>query len=114
MKVRDQLEALRTTEAGDDGATMLFDLGSERGVEVVRRSVRWVPGGALMVVRDRGRRQVLAVDLEESGVAADFSGERREVEPDIEACLGDLNHANAVAVRELCDGARPQPLGLDE
>ena len=113
MKVRDQLEALRTTERGDDGATMLFDLGSDRRVEAVRRSVRWVPGGALMVVRDNGRRQVLAVDLEESGVAVNFTGERREVAPDVEACLGDLDHANAVAVRELCEGARPQPLGLD-
>jgi hypothetical protein len=114
MKVRDQLEALRTTEPGDDGATVLFDLGSDRTVEIVRRSVRWVPGGAVMVARDNGRRQVLAVDLEEAGVAVNFSGERREVERDIEACLGDLNHANAVAVRELCDGVRPQPLGLDD
>ena len=93
---------------------MLFDLGSDRTVEIVRRSVRWVPGGAVMVARDTGRRQVLAVDLEEAGVAVNFSGERREVERDIEACLGDLNHANAVAVRELCDGVRPQPLGLDD
>jgi hypothetical protein len=114
MKVRDQLKALPTTERGDDGATMLFDLGSDRRVEAVRRSVRWVPGGALMVVRDNGRRQVLAVDLEESGVAVNFTGERREVEPDVEACLGDLDHANAVAVRQLCEGARPQPLGLDD
>ena len=64
MKVRNQLEALRTTQTGDDGATTLFDLGSDRTVEIVRRSVRWVPGGAVMVVRDNGRRQVLAVDLE--------------------------------------------------
>jgi hypothetical protein len=114
MTVRDQLKALRTTPAGDDGATMLFDLGPDRPVEVVRRSVRWVPGGALMVARDKGQRQVLAVDLEETGVAVHFSGERRQVEPDVEACLGDLDHANAVAVRDLCDGARPQPLGLDD
>jgi hypothetical protein len=114
MKVRGQLEALRATGPGDDGATMVFDLGSDRPVEIVRRSVRWVKGGALMVARDRGRRQVLAVDLEETGVAVHFSGERREVEADVEACLGDLDHANAVAVRELCGGARPQPLGLDD
>jgi len=114
MRVKNQLEAIRTTEPGDEGATMLFDLGSDRTVEVVRRSVRWVKGGAVMVARDSGRRQVLAVDLEETGVAVHFSGERRQVEPDVEACLGELNHANAVAVRELCDGARPQPLGLDD
>jgi hypothetical protein len=114
MKVRSQLEVLRTTGPGDDGATMSFDLGADRPVEVVRRSVRWVRGGAVMMARDSGRRQVLAIDLDESGAAAHFSGERREVEPDVEACIGELSHANAVAVRELCDGARPQPLGLDD
>jgi hypothetical protein len=114
MKVHDQLEALRTTGRGDDGTTVLFELGSDRTVEIVRRSVRWVEGGAVMVARDRGRRQVLAVDLDETGAAIQFSGERRQVEPAVEACLGDLNHANAVALREVCDGARPQPLGLDD
>ena len=114
MKVRNQLEALRTAGSGDDGATMPFELGSDRTVDVVRRSVRRVQGGAVMVVQDRGRRMVLAVDLEETGVAGYFSGERRQVEPDIEACLGELDHANAVAVRKLCDAARPQPLGLDD
>jgi hypothetical protein len=114
MTVREQLEALSTTDTSDDEATRVFDLGSDRRIEVVRRSVRWVPGGALMVGWDNGRRQVLAVDLEETGVAANFSGERREVEPDVEACLGDLDHSNAVAVRELCEGTRPQPLGLDD
>ena len=114
MKVCDQLEALRTIEPNDDGATMPVDLGSDSGVEVVRRSVRWVRGGALMIALDRGRRKVLAVDLEETGVAAHFTGDRRQVEPDIETCLGDLDHANAVAVREMCDGTRPQPLGLDD
>ena len=68
----------------------------------------------MMVARDSGRRKVLAVDLEESGAAAHFSGERREVEPDIETCIGDLDHANAVALREVCEGARPQPLGLED
>jgi hypothetical protein len=114
MTVRDQLEALRATGTDGDDDTAVFVLGSDRKVEVVRRSLRWVPGGALMVAWDNGRRQVLAVDLEESGVAANFSGERREVELDVEACLGNLDHANAVAVRQLCDGARPQPLGLDD
>jgi hypothetical protein len=114
MTVRDHLENLRSNQGGADGATTRFDLGSDRRVEAVRRSVRWVPGGALMIARDNGRRQVLAIDLEETGVAVHFSGERRQVEPEVEACLGDLNHANAVAVRELCEGARPQPLGLDD
>ena len=114
MKVRGQLEALRTTEPGEDGATVPFELGPGRAVDVVRRSVRWVEGGALMVVRDRGRRRVLAVDLEETGVAVNFSGERRQMEPDVEVCLGELDHANAVAARDLCESARPQPLGLDD
>ena len=112
MNLKEQLKALRTTGPGDDGATTLIEFGSDRTVEVVGRSVGWVEGGAVMVARDRGRRQVLAIDLEESGVAGHFSGERWQVEPDVEACLGELNHANAVALREVCEGARPQPLGL--
>jgi hypothetical protein len=114
MKVRGQLEALRRTEPSDDGATMLFDLGSDRTVEIVRRSVRWVKGGAVMMARDGGRRQALAVDLDEFGAAAHFSGERRQVEPDVEVCLGELDHKNAMALREVCENARPQPLGLDD
>ena len=114
MNLKEQLKALRTTGPGDDGATTLIEFGSDRTVEVVGRSVRWVEGGAVMVAQDRGRRQVLAIDLEESGVAGHFSGERWQVEPDVEACLGELNHANAVALREVCEGARPQPLGLDD
>jgi len=114
MKVRGQLEALRKSEPSDDGATMLFDLGSDRTIEIVRRSVRWVEGGAVMVAWDGGRRHVLAVDLEETGVAVHFCGERRQVEPEVEVCLGELDHANAVALREVCKAARPQPLGLDD
>ena len=90
----------RAVMGGAQAATTLLDLGSERTVDVVGRSVRWVPGGVVMMARDNGRRKVLAVDLEESGLAVHFSGERRQVEPDVEACLGELNHANAAAVRE--------------
>jgi hypothetical protein len=114
MTLHNQLKAICRTLPADGGATTLLDLGSERTVDVVGRSVRWVPGGVVMMARDNGRRKVLAVDLEESGLAVHFSGERRQVEPDVEACLGELNHANAAAVREVCEGARPQPVGLDD
>ena len=29
-------------------------------------------------------------------------------------CLGELDHKNAMALREVCENARPQPLGLDD
>ncbi len=112
MSLREMLQSICTDDDGANGATTQIDFGSDRSVEVIRRSLCWVPGGAVMVVLDRGERRVLAVDLEETGVAVHFSGERRQVEPDVETCLGELNHANAVAVRELCEAARPQPLGL--
>jgi hypothetical protein len=114
MKFRRQLDALRTTEPGGDGSSVLLELGPDRTVEVVRRTVRWCEGGAVMLVRGSGRRQILAVDLNGSGGMAHFAGERLEVEPDVEVCLGELDHANAVALREVCEGARPQPLGLDD
>ncbi|MEJ2366924.1 MAG: tagaturonate epimerase family protein, partial [Acidobacteriota bacterium] len=41
-----------------------------------------------------------------------FSGERVEIEPGVVARVGNLDHSNAVAVREICEIARPQPLGL--
>ena len=48
-------------------------------------------------------------------MAAHFSGERRQVEPDVEACLGELDHENADGGAQNCVmGARPQPLGLDD
>jgi hypothetical protein len=41
-----------------------------------------------------------------------FTGVRVEVEAGVPSCLGNLDHANALVVRQLCDAARPQPLGL--
>jgi hypothetical protein len=65
-----------------------------------------------MVARQGGRRRLLVVDLDATGLADRFSGARIEVEPGIAGCVGELDHANAVAVREVCEIARPQPLGL--
>jgi hypothetical protein len=52
-------------------------------------------------------------DFDGSGHANRFSGQRVEVEPGVAVCVGDLDHPNAVAVREICEIARPQPLGLE-
>jgi len=114
MSLRKMLQSIRNAASVADHGSFALTLGSDREVMVSHRSFIEVNGGAIMVVYDNGRRKVLAVDLDETGVAANFSGERRQVEPDVETCLGELNHGNAVAVRELCDGARPQPLGLDD
>ena len=65
-----------------------------------------------MVGREGERRQFLAVDLDGPGLAERFSGERWTVEPGVEACCGDLDHENAEVAREVCEAARPQPLGL--
>jgi len=114
MSFRRMLQFIRHAALAADRGSSALTLGLGREVIVSHRSFCEVNGGAIMVVHDNDRRKVLAVDLEETGVAANFSGERRQVEPDVETCLGELNHGNAVAVRELCDGARPQPLGLDD
>jgi len=113
MNILEQLEALRTAQPGDDGGSTLLDLGPECEVEVVLRSIRRVEGGFLMVGRVDGRRQIFAVNLEASGPTELLAGERWEIEKGIVACRGELDHANAVALRETFDFARPQTLGLD-
>jgi len=112
MSFREMLQSIRSAASAADRGSSALTLGLGREVMVSHRSFCEVNGGAIMVVHDNDRRKVLAVDLEETGVAVHFSGERRQVEPDVETCLGELNHANAVAVRELCEATRPQPLGL--
>jgi hypothetical protein len=114
MSFREMLQSIRNAASAGDRGSSTLTLGLGREVMVSHRSFCRVNGGAIMVVHDNGRRKILAVDLEETGVAAHFSGERRQVEPEVETCLGELNHENANAVRKLCDGARPQPLGLDD
>ena len=114
MTIKDQIEALRTDEATDDSASARFEICSDRTVDVVRRSIQWVPGGAVMIARENGRRFLLAVDLEGTGLAGRFSGEMLHIEPDVDACFGGLDHHNADVMRELCETALPQPLGLDD
>jgi len=114
MDLRDHLENLRSKNAVDVSSRTQLEFGRDRNLDVFGRSIHWLPGGAVMVAREKGRRHILAVDLEGSGLADRFSGERLNVEPGVAVCLGALDHENAVAVRELCEAARPQPLGLDD
>jgi len=114
MSLREQLEALRKAASTTDRGTTSLTLDTDREVVVSRRSVCRSAGGLVMVAREDGCRRLLALDLEGSGMVGRFTGECLEIEPGVEACLGELDHANAVAVRELCETARPQPLGLDD
>jgi hypothetical protein len=108
MSIRDVLKSLRSGETG----TAELGLSSGITLDVEQRSVQWLDGGALMVARENGRRRLLVVDLDSSGLADRFSGEILEVELGVKACVGGLDHQNAVALREVCEIARPQPLGL--
>lgn len=114
MTFKEQLEALSVADAEDDSATGRLEIFSEFTVEIVRQSIQWVAGGAVMIALDNGRRHLLVVDLEASGLARRFSGNGFQSEPEIDYCFGDLNHENAEVLRELCENARPQPLGLDD
>jgi hypothetical protein len=108
MSFRDDAEVLRS---GDTG-TVALSLPSGATLDIERRSVQWLDGGAVMVAREGAQRRLLVVELDTTGLTGGFSGERIEVEPGVTARVGDLGHENACAVRELCDIARPQPLGL--
>ncbi|MEJ2581854.1 MAG: tagaturonate epimerase family protein, partial [Acidobacteriota bacterium] len=110
MSIHDDIESLRSGVK----ATVALDLPSGLSLDVERRSVQWLDGGALMVVREGGRRRLLVMGGDASGLTVRFSGERVTIEPGITACVGDLDHSNAVAVREVCEIARPQPLGLGD
>ncbi len=114
MRILEQIEAICMARSGDEGALMSLDLGPKRRVEVVSRSLRRVDGGFLMVTREDGRRQIVAVDLEGSGPTEHITGKRTEVEPGVMVCSGELDHANAAALGNAYDFARPQPLGLDD
>jgi hypothetical protein len=113
MNLRDHLEDLCRTEGGEGGFGKI-ELTPGRDVKVLRRSVRWQDGWALMIGGESGRRRLIVVDFDGTDVLDRFSGERLEVEPGVAVCLGDLDHQNAVAVRSVCEAARPQPLGLHD
>ena len=108
MSIRDNIESLRSGEK----ATAALRLPSGVRLDVERRSVQWFDGGALMVAREGGRRRLLVMEGDGSSLTDRFSGERVEIEPGVVARVGNLDHSNAVAVREICEIARPQPLGL--
>ncbi len=107
MTVRDFLESGR-----EAAATLALPSGAT--IDLARHPSLPFDGGAVAVVREGGRRRLLMVGGSAKGAAGGIVGERWEVELGIEGCVGDLDHGNAVAVRELCESARPQPLGLDD
>ena len=114
MTFKEQLEALRAADAGDDSATGRLEIFSGFTVEVVRRSIQWVAGGAVMIAREESRRHILVVDFNGSGLAGQFAGDGFQTESGFDICFGDLNHENAVVLRLICETAWPQPLGLDD
>ena len=112
MNLRQQLEQLPTIVPGGGETRETLTLPTGQRVEVAVPSICWTGGGALMVVREAGRRRLLVVELVESGLAAPFHGDRWITEAGLEACFCELDHHNATAVRNAVDTARPQPLGL--
>jgi hypothetical protein len=108
MGIQNVIDSLRTGNV----ETAELKIPSGATLVVAARSVQWLDGGVLMITREGERRRFLAVDLKATGLADRFSGERIEVEPGVATCFGELDHPNAVAVREICEIARPQPLGL--
>ena len=115
MNLREKLESIRREPLLSVDGKLVIDVPSGGGLEVAPRSIAWIDGGALMVGRLGTQRRILVVDLEDgSGLVARFSGEKWSAEPGVECCCGDLDHDNAVAVRESCEIARPRPLGLDD
>lgn len=106
MTVRDFIES---GGAGD----VLLRLPSGSNVSLGVQPTLFFTGGLLAVARHGGRRRLLVVDGVSSGLADRIPGERWRVEPGVVGWLGELDHANAVAVRRLCEAARPRPLGLD-
>jgi hypothetical protein len=108
MSFRETVEALRTEKAGPAE----LRLPSGQALEVAPRAIQWLDGGAVMVAREAGRRRLVVVDHSASGLCDRFAGDAGQVEPGVTACVGSLDHGNALVVREVCATARPQPLGL--
>jgi hypothetical protein len=91
-------------------ATLLLPSGST--IDLTHQPHAPLDGGLAAAVREGGRRRLLVVGGESSSVVDRIAGQRWEIEPGIVGCIGDLDHTNAVVMRELCEIARPQPLGL--
>ena len=113
MNLREKLESVRQNPSQSVDERIVIDVPSGGGLEVAPRSIVWIDGGALMVGRLGNQRRILVVDLEEgSSLVERFSGEKWTAEPGVECCCGELDHHNAVAVREVYEIVRPRPLGL--
>jgi hypothetical protein len=115
MNLREKLESIRQNPSQSLDARIVIDVPSGAGLEVSPRSIAWIDGGALMVGLVGQHRRILVVDLEGgSALVARFSGEKWTADPGVECCCGEIEHHNAVAVREVCEWARPRPLGLED
>jgi len=114
MSLRETLESIRQNPSQSADRKIVVDVPSRGRLEVSARSIAWIESGAVMVGRSGQHRRLLLVDLEGgSGLVVRFSGEKWSAEPGVECCCGELDHHNAVAVREVYEIARPRPLGLD-
>ena len=114
MTFKEQLEDLRAADTDSEGATGQLEILSGFTVEVVRRSIQWVEGGAVMIAREEGLRHLLVVEFDGSGLAGQFAGNGFQTDSGLDICFGDLNHENAVVLRLIYENAWPQPLGLDD
>ncbi len=113
MNFRERLESIRREPSQSVDGKSAIDVPSGGGLEIAPRSIVWIDGGAVMVGRLGPHRRILVAELEGgSGLVSRFSGETWSAEPGVECCCGELDHHNAVAVREVCETARPRPLGL--
>jgi len=112
VSLRRTLESVRGGDPRESDRHFRIEVPPAIGLDVAPRSVARIEGGAVMIGRDGGVRKVLVADLDGCGLTAPFSGDRWTAEDGVECCCGSLDHHNAVAVREVCDIARPRPLGL--
>jgi hypothetical protein len=108
MTIREFVE----NAGADRDSDVRIVLPSATEVTVRGERVQTFDGGLLAIVRDGGRRRLLAIENGGSGIVSRFAGESWQVEDGVSAVVGDLDNPHALVVREICDAARPQPLGL--
>jgi hypothetical protein len=110
MSVRETIEAIFK----DRAATSRLDLSPDMVFEVSGRSAHRVEDGVLLLARHGAQRRLVVADLDRSGITERFAGHRLEPEPGVTVRVGELDHDNAVALRDACNFANPRPLGLDD
>jgi hypothetical protein len=110
MTLRERIEDLRVGA----GADVHVPLPSGGVATVAPTRFQIFDRGLLAIVRDGGRRRLLVVEIGSSELCARFEGETWKIEDDVTAAVCDLEHRNAVVVGDVCEAARPQPLGLDD